>query len=178
MCEKVDFHTEEGKPMSKKFVVAVCFAVGLVVAPAASANKPEREIVPAPGDVTITDQCAFPVLGHIEGGEIDTTFFDKMGNPVKQIGVFPGQTLTLTNLDTGTSITVTDAGAFHATAASDGSLKISITGHGPIPNEVTGEPGIWYLDGGHIVVALDADGNLTSVEVKGNLINLCSQLAH
>jgi hypothetical protein len=163
--------------MNKKFVWAACVAIALVVAPTATADKPAREIVPAPGDVTITGQCAFPVLGHIEGGEIATTFFDKAGNPVKLIGVFPGQTLTLTNLDTGKSITVSDAGSFHATAAPDGSLKVSITGHGPIPNEVTGEPGIWYLDGGHILVALDAEGNLTSVEVRGNLINLCSQLA-
>lgn len=163
--------------MNKTFVVTVCVAIALGIAPIAAADKPVREIVPAPGDVTITDQCAFPVLGHIEGGEIDTTFFDKAGNPVKQIGVFPGQTLTLTNLDTGKSITVTDAGSFHATAAPDGSLKVSITGHGPIPNEVTGEPGIWYLDGGHIVVALDADGNLTSLEVRGNLVNLCGRLA-
>jgi hypothetical protein len=151
--------------------------IALAVVPAATANKPERGIVAAPGDVTITDQCAFPVLGHIEGGEIDTTFFDKAGDPVKQIGVFPGQRLTVTNLDTGKSITLTDAGSFHATAAPDGSVKVSITGHGPIPNDVTGEPGIWYLDGGQIVLALDADGNLTSVEVMGNLVNLCSQLA-
>ena len=149
----------------------------LAVVPAATANKPEREPVPAPGDMVITNQCAFPVLGHIEGGEIDTTFFDKAGNIVKLLGVFPGQTLTLTNLDTGKSITLTNAGSFHASAAPDGSVKVSITGHGPIPNEVTGEPGIWYLAGGHIVLALDADGNLTSVEVRGNLVNLCNQLA-
>lgn len=163
--------------MSKRFLVAVSAAVALGLAPVASANKPVREIVPAPGDVTITNQCAFPVLGHIEGREIDTTFFDKTGNPVKQIGVFPGQTLTLTNLDTGKSITVSDAGSFHLTATPDGSLEISITGHGPIPNDVTGEPGIWYLNGGHIVVTLDAEGNPTSIEVRGNLVNLCSQLA-
>ena len=60
-----------------------------------------REIIPAPDDMVITGQCAFPVLGHIEGSEIDTTFTDKAGNPVKLIGVFPGNSLTLTNLDTG-----------------------------------------------------------------------------
>ena len=86
-------------------LLSTVLLIALAVAPVATANKPEREIVPAPGDVTITDQCAFPVLGHIEGGEIDTTFFDKAGDPVKKIGVFPGQTLTLTNLDTGKSIT-------------------------------------------------------------------------
>jgi len=151
--------------------------IGLALVPVAMANKPEREPVPAPGDMVITDQCAFPVLGHIEGGEVDTTFFDKVGNPVKQIGRFPGQTLTVTNLESGDSMTVTDAGSFQARAESDGSLTVWITGHGPIDNAITGEPGIWYLDGGRVFLTIDADGNLTSVKLTGNLVNLCSQLA-
>ena len=151
--------------------------IALAVVPAATANKPEREIVPAPTDMLISDQCAFPVLGHIEGGEINTTFFDKTGNPVKLIGVFPGQTLTVTNLETDKSITVVDAGSFHARAERDGSVTISITGHGPIPNFITGEPGLWYLNGGRVVVTFDADGNPTSVGVSGNLVDLCTQLA-
>ena len=147
----------------------------LAVVPVATADKPVREPVPAPGDMVIADQCGFPVLAHIEGGEIDTTFFDKTG--VKLLGVFPGQTLTVTNLETGKSITVSDAGSFRLRAERDGSLKISITGHGPIPNEVTGKPGIWYLDGGQVLVTLDADENVTSVETTGNLVDLCGPLA-
>ena len=151
--------------------------VALAAAPAATAVKPARELVPPPGDIVITDQCAFPVLGHIEGGEIDTTFFDRTGNPVKQIGVFPGQTLTLTNLVTTASITVSDAGSSQVRAERDGSLKISITGHGPLPNEIIGEPGLWYLAGGQVVLNLDANGNPTSVTIRGNVVNLCDQLA-
>jgi hypothetical protein len=151
--------------------------VAFAVAPSATAITPDREIVTAPDDMLITDQCDFPVLGHIEGGEIDTTFFDREGNPVKQIGVFPGQTLTLTNLDTDTSITVTNAGSFHTRAERDGSVTISITGHGPLPNDIVGEPGLWYLNGGRVLVTLDADGNLTSVTVRGNVVNLCDRLA-
>jgi len=151
--------------------------VAVAIAPAATANKPTREIVPGPDDFVITGQCAFPVLAHIEGGEIDTTFFNKAGNPVKQIGVFPGQTLTVTNLETGKSITVVNAGSFNARAERDGSVTILITGHGPIPNFITGEPGIWYLNGGQITLTGDADGNLTSVDVRGNLVDLCASLA-
>lgn len=151
--------------------------IALAVVPAATANKPIREPIPAPPDQTITGQCAFPVLGHIEGGEIDTTFFDKARNPVRLLGVFPGQTLTLTNLETGKSITVVNSGSFQARVERDGSVTISITGRGPIPNFITGEPGLWYLNGGHVFLAVDADGNLTSVESIGNLVNLCSQLA-
>jgi hypothetical protein len=149
----------------------------LAIAPAATAITPEREIVPAPDDMLTADQCGFPVLGHIEGGEIDTTFFDNLGDPVKQIGVFPGQTLTLTNLDTDESITVTNAGSFQLRARRDGSFTVSITGHGPLPPDVTGEPGIWYLNGGRVFATLDENGDATSITVTGNVENLCDRLA-
>src|SRR4051794_38281477 len=87
--------------------------VALAVVPAAAANRPMREVIPAPPDQIFTDQCAFPVLGHIQGVEIKITFTDHAGNDVKQISVFPANTLTLTNLDTGRSITVGSAGASH-----------------------------------------------------------------
>ncbi len=168
------------------FLSAVVIA--LAVVPAATANKPTREIVPAPGDIVFTDQCAFSVLGHIEGGEINTTFTDKAGNPlleeltgipgaVKLLGVFPGQTLTLTNLDAGKSITVVNSGSFQARAERDGSVTISITGRGPIPNFVTGEPGLWYLNGGRVLLNFDAEGNLTSVDSVGTVVDLCTELA-
>ena len=77
----------------------VLFVLALV--PTATANRPIREIIPAPDDLVITGQCAFPVRAHFEGREIDTTFTDRAGDPVKLLGVFPGNTLTVTNLDTG-----------------------------------------------------------------------------
>jgi hypothetical protein len=156
--------------------LTVAVLAALAVAPVAIADKPERTPVPAPDDFVITDQCAFPVLAHIEGGEIDTTFFDRAGTIVKLLGVFPGQTLTLTNLDTGKSITVSDAGSFQARVERDGSVTVSITGHGPIPNFVSGEPGLWYLNGSRVLLTFDADGNLTSVRSTGNLVNLCVRL--
>lgn len=152
--------------------------VALALAPATIASKPAREVVPAPGDLLITGQCDFPVLGHIAGREIDTTFFDKAGNPVKKIGVFPGQTLTLTNLETEATITVVNAGSSQVRAKRDGSVEVSITGHGPLPNEIVGgQPGLWYLNGGRVLVILDAAGNPDSVTIRGNVINLCGQLA-
>ena len=162
--------------MRRGLLLLSTILAALAVAPVATADQPAREAVPAPDDLVFTDQCAFPVLGHIEGGEINTTFFDRAGNPVKLLGVFPGQTLTLTNLDTGKSITVVNAGSFQARAERDGSVTISITGRGPIPNLVTGEPGLWYLNGGRVVVTLDEDGNVTSVDTAGTLIDLCTQL--
>ncbi len=164
--------------MRRGFLFLSAVVIALALVPAATANKPTREIVPAPGDEVFTDQCAFPVLGQIEGGEINTTFTDKAGNPVRLLGVFPGQTLTWTNLEPGKSITLHNAGSFQARAERDGSVTISITGRGPLPNDVVGgEPGLWYLNGGRVFVTLDAEGNPTSVTVRGNVVNLCGQLA-
>ena len=149
----------------------------LAVAPGAAANKPIREVIPAPEDMLIADQCAFPVLGHIEGKEIDTTFTDKAGNPVKLIGVFPGNTLTLTNLDNHKSITLPATGSFQLRANPDGSASGKVTGHGAwLSNPVTGEPGIWYQSG-QVTATLDEDGNTTWVSNAGKLVNLCPQLA-
>ena len=133
--------------------------IALAVAPAAIADKPTREIVPGPDDVVFTGQCGFPVLAHIEGVEIHTTFTDKQGNVVKLLGVFPGNTMTLTNLDTDKSLTPPATGAFHARLERDGSTTFLVTGTGPwITNPITGEPGIWYQRG-QVSATFDAGGN-------------------
>jgi hypothetical protein len=164
--------------MRRGLLLLSTLLIALAVVPAATASKPIREVNPAQEDAVITDQCAFPVLGHVEGREIITTFTDRAGNPVKQIGVFPGNTLTFTNLDTGRSTTLVATGSFHVRAQPDGSLTVMVTGHGPfLTNPVTGEPGIWYLSGGRVVATFDAEGNMTSVHATGNLVNLCTQLA-
>ena len=157
--------------------VLAAVLVTLAVAPTATANKPIREVIPAPDDRLITDQCSFAVLGHIKGSEIVTTFTDKSGNPVKLLGVFPGNTLTLTNVGTGKSLTVPATGSFQLRANPDGSAAGKVTGHGAwLSNPVTGEPGIWYQSG-QVSASLDAEGNTTSVTSSGKLVDLCPQLA-
>jgi hypothetical protein len=151
--------------------------IALAVVPAATANKPIREVIPAPDDIVITDQCAFPVLAHIEGSEIDTTFTDKAGNPVKLLGVFPGNTLTLTNVGAAKSVTVPATGSFQLRLEPDGSAVAMVTGHGPwLPNPVTGERGIWYQTG-RVSATFDAEGTMTSITSTGTLVDLCRQLA-
>jgi len=163
--------------MRRGLLLLTTVLVALTVVAAAAAHPPHHDPFSATGDTFLPDQCAFPVLVHIEGAEIDTDFFDKDGNLVKKMGVFPGQTSTWTNLDTGKSITLSDAGLYQVRLEPDGSGSVSITGHGYIPNDATGEPGIWYLNGGHVAARFDADGNATSIKISGNLINLCTELA-
>jgi len=164
--------------MRRGILLFLTVLIGLAVVPAATANKPTREIIPAPDDRVITGQCTFPVLGHIDGKEIDTTFTDKTGNPIKLLGVFPGNTLTLTNLVTSKSITVGATGSFQLRVEPDGSGTGMVTGLGAWPdgNPVTGEPGIWYQSA-RVTATFDAEGNTTSIKSTGKLVNLCTQLA-
>lgn len=142
----------------------------------ASATKPIRESG-AQGDTVIKNQCAFPVLGHIEGIEVIKTFTDAAGNPVKQIVSFPSNRITLTNLDSGTSVTLMATGSSQLRAEADGSTSARAMGHGPFfPNPITGEPGIWYLSG-QGKATIDPQGNVTSAELAGRLIDLCPKLA-
>jgi hypothetical protein len=170
-------HFRKECPVRPRLLLLSAVLLALAVAPAASGNKPTREINPSQDDLVITDQCPFPVLAHIDGGEIVTNFTDKAGNLVKQIVVFLGNTQTLTNLDTGRSITLVATGSFQGRAHSDGSVSFKITGHGAFPsNPITGEPGIWYSSG-RLFATFDAEGNLISTGNTGKLVDLCPRLA-
>ncbi len=163
--------------MRRALLLLSTVLLALAVAPPASATRPIREVHPSQDDVVITDQCAFPVFGHIDGREIITTFTDAAGTPVKQIVAFPGNTLTFTNLDSGTSVTVMGTGSSQLRAEPDGSVSARSMGHGPFfPNPLTGEPGIWYLSG-QGRATLDSQGNVTSAHVSGTLVDLCPRLA-
>ena len=153
-------------------------AIALAVAPAASADKPFRDVSPQ-GDVNLDDLCAFPVLGHVDGNEINIIFVGKGGDAVKQIVVFPGNRLTFTNTDTGASITVQGTGSTQRRVNPDGTLAVKLTGHiFMTSNPLTGEPGLWYFNG-HASATTDADENILSVDgISGNdIVNLCDQIA-
>ena len=163
--------------MPRKLLFQSIVAVVLAMMPPGSATKPIREVHRSQGDSTITGQCAFPVLGHIDGPEIITTFTDAAGNPVKQIVTFPGNRLTLTNADSGASLTVMGTGSSQLRAEADGSLTARAMGHGPFfPNPITGAPGIWYLSG-QGRSTLDSQGNVTSAILHGRLVDLCPRIA-
>ena len=78
-----------GVIMLRKLLFLSTVVVALAMTTPASATKPIRESGPQ-GETVINDQCAFPVLGHIDGVEVIKTWLDDAGNPVKQIVTFPG----------------------------------------------------------------------------------------
>jgi hypothetical protein len=160
-----------------KALVLILAALSIpLVAPAASATKPIRE-VHEQGDGVIRGQCAFPVLGHIDGVEIIRTWVNEAGDPIKQIVTFPGNRITLTNLRSAASITVMGTGSSQLRAGGDGSVSAKAMGHGPFfPNPLTGEPGIWYLSG-QGVTTIDGNGQVIDVALHGRLVDLCPRLA-
>ena len=164
--------------MRHRLLLLSTVLIALAAVPTVTAAPPAREIIPYQPDHTVLDQCAFPVLWHIDGTEIDTTFFDRSGNVVKLHGTFPGNTLTLTNLETGRSLTLGATGAYHQQINHDGSGSAMVTGHGAWHdgNPLTGEAGIWYQTG-RVSTTWDAAGNTTSLTNSGSLVNLCSELA-
>jgi len=162
--------------MPKALVLIVTAVSMLFVAPDASATKPIRE-VNEQGDGVIRGQCAFPVLGHIDGVEIIKTWVNDAGDPIKQIVTFPNNRITLTNLRSGASITVMGTGTSQLRARGDGSTSARAMGHGPFfPNPLTGEPGIWYLSG-QGTTRIDGNGQVTDVALHGRLVDLCPRLA-
>jgi hypothetical protein len=160
--------------LRKLLFLSTVFALAMMTP--ASATRPISESG-TQGDTVISDQCAFPVLGHVDGIETIKTFTDAAGNPVKQIVSFPGNRMTFTNLDTGTSITVMATGSSQLRAETDGSTSARAMGHGPFfPNPITGEPGIWYLSGQGKAV-IDPEGNVVSAALAGRLVDLCPRLS-
>jgi len=161
--------------MPRKLLVLAVVVTVLALASSASATKPIRD-TNEQGDFVIRGQCAFPVLGHIDGTEIIQTFVDKAGDPVKQIVTFPGNRITLTNLRSGSSIVVMGTGSSQLRARRDGSLSARAMGHGPFfPNPLTGEPGIWYLSGQGTMTS-DQNGQVTEIALHGRLVDLCPRL--
>jgi hypothetical protein len=163
--------------MRRAFLIVSAVIAALAVVPAATADKPTREILSGLEDFVVTDQCEFPVLVHTEGGGIAMTFTDKEGDVVKELLVFPANKQVFTNLDTGTSVTVVTTGPGHFHFNPDGSGFLKVTGHSAwLADPVTGEPGI-FLTEGRFLLTFDAEGTPTSVDLTGHRVDVCAQLA-
>lgn len=161
----------------KQFVLAFAFALTLLAAlPALGSAKPlPPRQVETPEDMQLAG-CAFPVLAHVDGVEIITTFVDRFGTPIRILGIFPGDKLTLTNLDTGSAISLSSTAAFQLRALPDNGFSLTTTGGGLLPDGALQEPGIWWLNG-QLAATFDANGDPTSITIVGRLENLCLQLA-
>ena len=101
---------EKGVLLRRTFFILSAVLAALAVAPLATAGKPTQETISGPDDLVVSGECAFPVLMHVEGVGIITTFTDKKGNVVSQNFHFPNNKTVFTNLVTGESLTVATTG--------------------------------------------------------------------
>jgi hypothetical protein len=88
--------------------VGVALIALLMLAPIAVSAGSDRVVVTRNTlDITTIDltTCDFPLEIRERGKEVVHEFFDKEGNPTKIIFTFPGFKVTMTNLDTGESLT-------------------------------------------------------------------------
>lgn len=151
----------------------------MALAPAASASPPVS--IPAPiGNVTpypAGTACSFNLEGKLIGGNQVLTFFDDgrflaTGRHIDR----------LTNLDTGTSITLNLNGVVSEVPTADGGSVLRAVGTtafvfypgdaGPGDNRI----GRFYLFTGYFVVVSDADFVVTSFKSYGTRKNVCAML--
>jgi hypothetical protein len=107
------------------FVGVVVLALGAV----ARAVPPEHSVVQVDDVFPIPagpDTCSFPIQGHVSGTIRTTTFFDKEGNPTREISVFPQFGVTFSA--NGKTISTVTPSVEHFTFNPDGSATLTITG--------------------------------------------------
>ena len=155
--------------MKRLFVVSLFALASLALVPSALSDRPTIQRFPI--DATFVDDvdCGFPVQIHLVGTDLEITSGDRV------FDAFPQSTATLTNLDTGTSITVSIAGPGHTTFGADGSVTLVGTGPTLFFLGFQGNPGITLLNG-RFVLTIDSQGNQTFSSV-GETRDLCAELA-
>ena len=108
--------------MKRLIAILLGVVLTLLLAPAASADKPVREFLPA-GDFTLTGVCPFPVREQVvTNNEFITTFTDG-----RQLitGSFK---VRATNLDSDESLDLNISGPGVITENSDGSVTLDAHG--------------------------------------------------
>ncbi len=150
----------------------LCTVLVLFVGPAASANKPAIQRTPV-DDEFVDDSCGFDVDVHTTGFVVDILWTAADGS-VRDFQAFPQGNQVITNVETGTSITVNISGPAHVAVTAGGTATLVGTGNWSWGgNPLTGEDGI-FLTRGRFVMSLNT-GLVT--DFTGDLVGLCSRLA-
>jgi hypothetical protein len=154
-------------------VLLVTLAV-LMTGPSALADQPFRDRVPV-DDLFTTESCGFPVEVHITGFAVIMEWPGEDGS-FRFFAAGPQIKATLTNLDTGETITINIAGPSFVEENPDGSFTFTGTGTWlRLAHPETHEPGLFW-SAGRFGVIVDAEGNETFFE-RGRLVDLCPRLA-
>ena len=146
-------------------IAAVSFGA-LVLAGTAGATRPVMDRQ-AQGPVTLGagEPCSFPVLIQPTAPDVLNLFVFSNGE-FFGAGPFVG---TATNLDTGNTVKINLSGSFSVVEHSDGAL--TVTSNGTVLSSLFG-----LITHGHVVIELDANGDVTST-TNGKQEDLCAKLA-
>jgi hypothetical protein len=159
---------EKGSPSMHRFaVVLAAIVASALTVPAALADKPIREPLPAPPFLIVSDSCSFDVrIDFLVNKEFITTY-----SSGKQL-ITGRLVVRLTNLADPTQSRV---------------LQISGPGKNDIANPSTVNlsgssliffPGVLLLTHGPVTLTIDANGNVTSfTQTSASSVDLCGALA-
>jgi hypothetical protein len=160
----------------KRLAVALALTLPMLVAaaPSALAAKPTHERRPVDPTPFTDTSCGFPV--QIQSvGYIDTTQWVDASGTIRTFQTFPQAKNILTNLDTGTTITVNVAGPLQITETPDTFKIVGVGTSFWFTHPVTDEPGL-FQGAGRFVFFIDAAGN-ASFQIVGQIKSLCPRLA-
>ncbi len=160
--------------MRRGVIISITLAsVVLLSAGPASAGPPTREPLPTPNDFTISD-CGFDILSHVlVNNEVQTTFFDKDGNVVRQL-VTGTLKARLTNVATDESIDLNISGPGTYTFPPDGS--VDLVGTGGWLNGFTNRPGEVLFSKGRFEATFPPDGSFLLTDPAPIEIDMCDVL--
>jgi hypothetical protein len=138
-------------------LAAICaIGISLIAASSATAVPPQVTIIQfAP--FTDTTLCSFPIDISFQGDIRVTVFFDKNGNPVRELDTFANFLVTFTH---GTKTLTTKGPAHGITTFDDEGNIVSIEFDGMSANVTLPGQGHVLLDAGRLV--FDADGNIVT----------------
>jgi hypothetical protein len=125
--------------------------------------------------------CTFELHVSGTGGNIQSReFTDSDGTLLALLFAGNGPTVTLTNVDTGTSLTLHPAGgAQRIQLHEDGSSTVELIGHQLLfmfPTDVPpGPSSTLYV--GRVVIHVDADDVFTILKTSGRATDMCAALA-
>ena len=167
-----------------KQVAAVMVSLALVFGPAATvaAAKPVEKLQPptsVAGEQFILEEgvaCDFPVLIEILKGKEGGMIFEE-----RAIFTAPGLTARVTNLDTGESVRLVIAGAFHDTFNEDGTVTTHATGRNllftfPEFIEAGADPFL-LLTVGSVRFTINFEDSSFAIHDAHKVVNVCALLS-
>jgi len=121
----------------------------------ARATQPDHFVIPINDTMTDEQSCDFPVVVHLEGTGRSSDFFDRDGNLIRSLAVYPG--LTISFSANGKTLTSASPAIDIDTFNADGTVTVFIAGllaHLSVPGD-----GVIAIDTGLRIYLFSEDGS-------------------